>query len=314
MRPNTISIYKDEKEAKLRHQVHLSDLTAVTFLKDPKHKRQNLFGLFSPSRNFHFQAASAQEAKEWVDIIRRDARLEDAQEDMVLSGSLARSLSVGGLHPVVPGNYSFPPRERLLSSSPEALEPPAPGFLTTSMRRESSALDSSGISGNELPSHSDLSDSDARARGASMESSSAPLGQIVGSVPGPGLPYRASQQGQGAEQDMDRVTWQGWLWLLKSKGGVRQWKNLWAVLRPRNMIMYKDESEYLAQWIVQLPAIVDVVDVDPASRTKVNCFQIITEEKSFKLCAHDEEELVQFVGALKSLLARRKGVAPGGYP
>lgn len=312
LRPNTLSIYKDEKESKLRHQVHLSDLSAVTFLKDPKHKRQNLFGLFCPARNFHFQAPTPEGARGWLELIRREARLEEDQEELFLASPLVRSVSPNGLMAVTPGDGVAPlARETMLSSSPETFEPPTPGFLHAGMRRESSALDSSGLSGNELPSHSDLSDNEHRMRGASIESSSVPLGQIVGSVPGPGMPYRVSPTDRAApanafEQDPDRVIWQGWLHLLRSKGGVRQWKRMWGVLRPRNLIMYKDESEYLAQWIVQLPAIVDIVDIDAQSRTKVNCFQVITEEKSYKFCAPDEESLVLFVGALKSLLAKRK--------
>ncbi|KAI6777722.1 putative PH domain-containing protein PB16A4.02c-like protein [Emericellopsis cladophorae] len=66
MRPNRLSIYKDEKEDRLRHQIYLNDLTAVAFLKDPKHKREHIFGLFSPSKNFHFEAPTQKEAEEWV--------------------------------------------------------------------------------------------------------------------------------------------------------------------------------------------------------------------------------------------------------
>lgn len=80
------------------------------------------------------------------------------------------------------------------------------------------------------------------------------------------------------------------------------------MLRRRNLILYKDESEYLAQWIVQLSVVVDVVDIDPINKSKENCLQIITEEKSFKFCARDEEALVQFIGAFKSLIAKRKAL------
>jgi hypothetical protein len=98
-------------------------------------------------------------------------------------------------------------------------------------------------------------------------------------------------------------------WRLRSKGGVRQWKDMWGVLRPRNFILYKDEAEYTARWIVPLSSVVNVVDIDPLSRTKTNCLQLITEEKSYRFCTHDEESLVQFIGACKSLLARRRARA-----
>ncbi|TQW00087.1 PH domain-containing protein [Cordyceps javanica] len=317
LRPDYLSMYKNEKETKLRYQIHLADLNAVTLLKDPKQKRQNVFGLFSPSKNFHLQARSLQDAREWVDLIRKDARLEEEEEEMFLASPLARTVS-----PTAP--CAIPPKgltnideqiniipERFLSSSPEAFGPPAPGFLGN---RDSSIVDSSG---GEIASHSDMSDTDfQRIRGGSMESQLFP-GQIeVGSIPpSTDLPYRPTGQRSASqvsvanqEQELDRVVWQGWLWQLKSKGGVKQWKDVWGVLRRRNLILYKDESEYLAQWIVQLSVIVDVVDIDPINKSKENCLQIITEEKSFKFCARDEESLVQFIGALKSLISKRKAL------
>lgn len=108
------------------------------------------------------------------------------------------------------------------------------------------------------------------------------------------------------EQDPDRVIWQGWLYLLRHRRGMRQWKDMWAVLRPRNLILYKDESEYTARWILPLSAVVNVVDIDPLSKSKKHCLQVITEEKSYRFCAHDEDALVRCIGAFKSLLAKRR--------
>ncbi|KAJ8119421.1 hypothetical protein ONZ43_g3622 [Nemania bipapillata] len=123
----------------------------------------------------------------------------------------------------------------------------------------------------------------------------------------------ASQMsGLNVERDPDRVVWQGWLWFLKGKRGMRQWKNYWAVLRPRNLILYKNESEYTASFILALVSIVNVVDIDPVSKTKVHCMQIITDEKSYRFCAHNEESLVHCLGAFKSLLSKRKELEARG--
>lgn len=180
-------------------------------------------------------------------------------------------------------------------------------------------LETVGYSGNELGSHSDLSDTDVqRMRGMSIEDLAMPhattgSGSVLPGTNVPGQPtsgQRNTSQGSGLniEHDPDRVIWHGWLWMLRNKGGVRQWKRHWAVLRPRNFILYKDESEYTAQFIRPMSSIVDVVDIDPVSRTKVNCLQLITEEKSYRFCAPDEESLVQCLGAFKSLLAKRRGL------
>lgn len=317
-RPNTLSIYKDDKENKLRHKIYLSDLTAVTLLKDPKHRRQNVFGLFSPSKNFHFQAATKEDAQQWVDIIRRDARIEEEEEEMFLaSPAVVRRDSymppeTGTRTDTGPGRI-LQDRDGCLSSSPEPVDLHLHNIRRPSYnpRRPSITVDSSGLSGNDWASHSDFSDSDIqRYRGASIESLAvqSPPTSVSAAGPRPSVGARNVSQlsGLNIDQDPDRIIWQGWLWWLRSKGAVRQWKNSWAVLRPRNLILYKDESEYTVQFIISMSMILNVVDIDPMSRTKTHCLQIITEEKSYRLCAHDEESLVKCLGAFKSLLAKRK--------
>lgn len=306
-RPNTLSIYKDDKETKLRHKIYLSDLTAVTLLKDPKHKRENVFGLFSPSKNFHFQAPNTDEAREWVEVIRKDARIEEEEEEMFLASPNVRrgSFMPPGSFDEGPGRI-LPDHDRYISSSPEPVDLHTTGFRRSSYhrRRPSTTVESSGLSCNEIASHSDFSDVDIqRIQGVSIESlavQSPPVSAVSGSRPS------VSVRHSSYDQDPDRIIWQGWLWWLRSKGGVRQWKNCWGVLRPRNLILYKDESEYTVQFIVQMGMILNVVDIDPMSKTKTQCLQIITEEKSYRFCAHDEESLVKCLGAFKSLLAKRK--------
>lgn len=332
MRPKTLSIYRDENETKLRHQLYLSDLSAVAFLKDPKQKRDHVFGLFSPSRNYHLQAPTRQDAQEWVEIIRRETRIEEEEEEMLLASPLPRSVSPAGLMSMatsgIPIALEGRDSDRVLSSSPETYNAPEPGFAFGTGRRVSSTIDSSGMSGNEMPSHSDLSDNETqRPRGASTSSFAAIYPREAGPWPcsvsaeltsHPVFANRSGSQisisnvlgssiGTPGEQHPDRVIWQGWLWQLRSKRGVKQWKDMWAVLRPRNLILYKDQQEYTAQWILALSAVVDVVDTDPV-KNKDNCLQIITEEKSYRFCTHGEEALVQFIGAFKSLLAKRRGL------
>ncbi|KAJ4264765.1 hypothetical protein NW762_005008 [Fusarium torreyae] len=307
LRPNTLSLYKTESEERLRHQLYLSDLTAVAELKDPKHKRENVFGLFSPSRNYHFQAPSAQDAKEWMDLIRRDARIDEEEDEMFLASPRATQQPSNGINTLSINGNRPSEHERFLSSSPEPMASSAPKYVTSSGgRRRSSILESSGLSGAEFASHSDLSDSEAfRPQDSSFDSLAV---QLPPGAVRQGLGLRSASQVSvsNVEQDPDRVIWQGWLYLLRHRRGMRQWKDMWAVLRPRNLILYKDESEYTARWILPLSTIINVVDLDPLSKSKKHCLQVITEEKSYRFCAHDEDALVCCVGAFKSLLAKRR--------
>jgi hypothetical protein len=310
LRPNTLSIYKSDKEEKLRRKIYLSDLTAVTLLKDPKNKRPNVFGLFSPSKNYHFQAPTLKDAEEWVELIRQDARIEEEEEEMFLASPVVRPPSfLRGTQPAnIDSNRSLPSPDHLLSSSPEPPEPPIRN-LGKPYARRTSQIDSSGLSGAELASHSDFSDSDMhRIPGASFESLAV---QQPPTSPGPSRPSLGALPGTRVsgthhEADPDRVIWQGWMWFHRSKGGVRQWKKSWGVVRPRNLILYKDEAESSVLFVLYMSSIVNVVETDPKSRTKKHCLQIITDEKSYRFCTHDEEALVQCLGAFKSLLAKRR--------
>ncbi|CAK7206733.1 hypothetical protein SEUCBS139899_009539 [Sporothrix eucalyptigena] len=341
LRPNILSIYKTDKEDKLRHKIFLSELTAVSLLRDPKHKREHLFGLFSPSQNYYFQASSAKEAQEWVEAIRAESRIEEEEEEMFLSSPIVRRQSYGfaslfqsgcnnaSAYPAAHMNNhpdAVAEHERMLSSSPEPQTGPSRRLSTQQLQVQQqrqqhpySQPESLAWSGNDM-GLSDYSDGDMQNKLPAMSSDSltahSPLSSMqpmhpIGESRRSQTDVRNASQSSGLanlETDPDRVVWQGWLWLLRSKGGVRQWKDSWAVLRPRNLILYKDETEYAAQLIVPMSSIVDVVERDPLSRTKKHCLQVITEEKNYRFSAHDEETLVHCLGAFKSLLTKRRGL------
>ncbi|KAH9216002.1 hypothetical protein DL95DRAFT_297767 [Leptodontidium sp. 2 PMI_412] len=321
LRPNSLSIYKDANEDKLRHKILLQDLTAVAFLKDPKHKRQNVFGLFSPSRNYHLEAKSRKDAEEWVDLIRTEARIEQEEEEMLLASPGGNATgSYSGFEKTMQQQHEQRLHdERLGSSSPEPSDSIIPIPRTqrtealglTAQRRVSHTME---YSGNEI---SDMSDTDiTRQRGGSSVSISEDPMAVKPPSSRPMLAARNVSQLSGfnmeAASDPERVVWQGYLMYLKSARGVRQWKDYWAVIRPRTIALYKNDSEYSPILIIQIANVINAVEIDPLSRTKRHCLQVITEEKSFKFCAHGEEGLDTSLGALKSLLAKRKEVEGKG--
>ncbi|EON69936.1 hypothetical protein W97_09201 [Coniosporium apollinis CBS 100218] len=312
LRPNLLSIYKDKEETKLRHQITLSELTAVARQKDPKRKAKHVFGLFSPSRNFHLSAESEQQAQEWVELIRSEARIDEEEEEMMIT-------SPGGARTSYQGFERHMNRENLVSSSSEN-EPLQRTSTIVPADLHSARQQPHGLmsySGNEQGSFSDFSDT--AGTGHPRDStwslphvSNTESTQADKEYPAtrPSMARNASQiSGLGAMPDEGRVVCQGWLHILKSKGGVRQWKHLWAVLRPRTLAMYKNEEEYSANLIIPFPNIINAVDIDPVSRTKRHCMQILTEERNYRFSAPDEDSLARWLGALKSLLAKRKEAA-----
>lgn len=256
-------MYKNSSEERLHKQINLSDLTAVASMKDPKGRRQHLFGLFSPSRNYHFQADNAQDAREWVEMIRGESRIDEDELEMALSAPLAQNNVYPSLahavHSTEEFNYSDP--DRMASSSPEPAYPssrpsttrdgiPIPGIQRHSVHDLT-------YSGNELASYSDFSDSSPApfyGHNSSRPSSNPRARDFFeGNVPTTssqtapqGKPEARQNTSQTSvlpiEKDEERVIWHGYLLCLKSKGGVKQWKKLWAVLRPKNLTFYKNEE------------------------------------------------------------------------
>lgn len=291
LRPNLLSIYKDKNETKLRHQISLSEITAVARQRDSKKKMEHVFGVFSPERNYHLGATTDKEAQQWVDLIRAEARIDEEEEEMILLSPTGKKTFTG---------FDRSKRERVGSSSSEAEPRPSSSAAPENMhsaRRPSHTLQ---YSGNDYGSFSDFSDTGGPVH--------MPLQDSVNSLP------RTSQQITNTSQhsnigtmpDDERVIYHGWLYVLKSKGGVRQWKKLWVVLRPKALGLYKNDQEYSANLIIPFSSIIDAVDIDPASKSKQYCMQVISEEKNLRFCAPDEDSLAKWLGAFKSLLVKRK--------
>lgn len=261
LRPNLVSIYKGKDESQLRHLITLSDLTAVAHSKNPKYKGKHIFGLYSPSRNYHLEAETAKIAQDWVELIRREARIEE-EECMVADSFAGHTSRNQGHDGSAPSAEQRRRREeaRLASSSPEPLDNPSYSSRTRDGVRvpeiKHHSFPNPDYSATEPASYSDFSDTlgpHAGISGASSLSISRPDGHNIldanpagttgHSIVSPSAPYNltqpeASSLGQGDE----RVVWHGFLLCLRSKGGVRQWKRLWVVLRPKNLTFYKNEE------------------------------------------------------------------------
>lgn len=277
----------------------------------------HVFGIFSPARNYHLGAPTDRDAQDWVDLIRAEARIDEEEGELIL-------LSPTGTKTFTGFDRSPPARSNTISSSSDA-EPaslPSSSLPSSSLppsslprdtqplpmhsaRRPSQALN---YSGNE---HGSVSDFDFSDSAAPASSTSLPYSK---SNPPNSLPRnRNVSQGSNlnappstAESDPDRVVFHGWLYVLKSKGGVRQWKKVWVVLRPKCLAFYKNAEEYSAHLIVPFESIIDAVDIDSVSKSKQYCMQVISEEKNFRFCAKSENELAKWLGAFKSLLVRRR--------
>ena len=224
-------------------------------------------------------------------MIRNEARIDDDEGETQLTSPLSASTTTAFT------TLDTAKPDHIVSSSSDAEPRPSSSIAPENMhsaRRPSQALN---YSGNEYGSISDFDFSDTGFQGSATS-----------------LPPKSSQQKRNVSQqsnigstpDDERVVCHGWLYVLKTKGGVRQWKKVWVVLRSKGLAFYKNDQEYSASLIIPFSSIINAVDIDSVSRSKQYCMQVISEEKNFKFCAADENSLAKWLGAFKSLLVKKK--------
>jgi hypothetical protein len=303
LRPNLLSVYKDEEEAHLQLSIATCDISAVALVKAPRSKRPNVFGIFSPSKNYRFQAPSAADAESWVNSIRSEIPVAHPDINPILRRATDRTADDRYY------DSASDMDNRLSSSQPRATHA-IPISFASPPRRLSHTQD---YSGNDITSMSELSDGPGQA--ASFQSATSftrPRHQVSPATPSelvrPGIRRDASQSSDLV--DAERVIFQGYLQCLKNIKGVRQWKKLWVVLRCQTLSFYKNEQEYSAVKIIPMDQVISAAEIDPMSRSKSFCFQIIAEDRTYRFAAADEEALNKWLGSLTSVLIKLQGAAP----
>ena len=127
------------------------------------------------------------------------------------------------------------------------------------------------------------------------------------------------------QQDDEKVIWHGYLLCLKTKRGVRQWEKALGCAPAEELGLLQKRRGMKRSFSFHSTRILSVIpgiwpptlsslslisstsdEIDPISRSKAHCMQIIAEEKSYRFCASSEDALAEWLGALKSQLARRK--------
>ena len=320
LRPNLLSVYKDEEATRLRVSISLSEVTAVAPVRSPRSNREHVFGIFTPSKNYRFEALSERDAEDWISRIRRETPA-DEEEAAFLALSRTRNPPIiqKQLIEDTTEHSDFDGAGIGSSASPGSPEP-AHGLSAATRIGAGAGLRkppyTQDYSGNEITSYSELSDNGTppsrNERLRSMPSIhtmslSAPEDKSVTPLPrDPPRQDTTRHADPAILRDPERVICQGYLQGLRIKGAVRQWKRLWVVLRPKNLAFYKDDHEYSAIKIISMSQVIDAAEVDPMSRSKNFCMQIICVEKTYRLCAGDEESLARWLGALKSIIVARK--------
>lgn len=260
MRPNLLSVYKDEDEAKLLLSITLTEVTAIAPVSSTRHSRDHTWSVFTPSKNYRFQSVSDQDAEDWFERIRSELHV-DEEEEAIIAESKSR--------PAPNSSALSDPDDQLgiitaseLSDFGETEQQQPPPPRVTSPTLELSQTQPRGrnlpfiqeYSGNDMTEFSDLSDGpDSQARAQQQQRLSkhkaggaSASNTATNASDQPHLPLARESTSSAPLSDPDRVIYQGYLQVLHSKRGVRQWKKLWVVLRPISLALYKDDKVFFS--------------------------------------------------------------------
>lgn len=326
LRPNLLSIYGDADETNLRESIGLSDITAVARVQKSRH--ENVFGVFSPSKNYHFQSLSEKDTLDWVTQIRVEARTDDMESAEPTLEPPAPQFSRNTANESSQ-SHGYETTDISADESPDAPTSPEHRRTTASSRpRTHSNIEPYTSGGDFNTSHSDFSDfhpgtslpknipianrplspipSAAALRPPMSDRNLSQLSIPTDTHPAPLSSMTAALTTPAPHSDPRdplRPIRQGFLTVLSSKAaGIKSWKSLFAVLRTRNLSFYKNETEYSVLKMLPVSSIIDAVEIDPVSRSRVYCFEVIAEDKVIRCCVRSEAELEGWLGALKSVI------------
>ncbi|KAH3679822.1 hypothetical protein WICMUC_000722 [Wickerhamomyces mucosus] len=115
--------------------------------------------------------------------------------------------------------------------------------------------------------------------------------------------YYNSFSRENPEHIIDR----GYLYRLKKR--YNKWKKYYILLTNRYLYFFKSIKDYENNKIcksIDLDKIIDTVELDPLSRTRLHCMLIITPLKRIRFCAESEEDLTKWLVLLKTIIKIRR--------
>lgn len=277
LRPAHLAYYKTSAEYQLHRLLDLQDVHTCTpvALK----RRENTFGVVTATRTYYLQAESQEDARAWVAAIR------EAKEAQLASTTSTAPVSTTSTLPI-----PIPGRPRIPGITPS---PPSRGLhpITSSESEEGSPN---------------------TQRVVTLSSS---LGMPPSTSPRIGGP------------DASKVVMSGYI---TKMGKRRNWRKRWFLLNGEMLMYASSHMDTKMHRRIPLSQILDAFEYDvppataPPSHTRggsdemdhtllKHTFKIVTTKRTLVLCAPSEEEEIQWLSAVRALIARRSdaGVVPG---
>lgn len=271
LRDDQLTFYKDEREYKVDGIIPTAEIMSAAMVNDTSHQSDNSckFALITNANNIHFKADTGVDAHSWVDILRQAAHesslASSYKRENILSkmGGSATSPSIATSSSLQDGGIAFP--SGFGHKEDRALQPLAsPSAFSSSF----DGFSSSGASDEHLP-----------------HSCTAAVVPEGGEATAPDLPQEEQTVQSGYVQRLKRH--------------YNKWITQYAVVTSKRVLFYKKHTDQTPLKVIELHEIADVVEIDPLSKSKHFCMQIITAEKRMRFCLESEEELTQWLASFK---------------
>lgn len=110
------------------------------------------------------------------------------------------------------------------------------------------------------------------------------------------------------DNDYEFLLAQGQLWRLHKR---HQWRQYYVTLTNKKMYFYKSRRDIGNPCsICPLDDLIDVIELDPLSKTKTYCLMIITPKERMRFCADNERDLSIWFSSLKAIRKRKLNSPP----
>lgn len=184
---------------------------------------------------------SQKDAEDWIQRIRSETRLDEEE---------AALLALSKKEPAESTEMKKGPIEETTdhSESDQAGGRPSSPELGASLspNQAKGFAYPPDYSANDMTSFSELSDGPSTSNNLRSKRSANNLSSSAPKDPKDRQPSLLRESSRNADlgvlRDPERVLCNGYLQCLRTKGGVRQWKRYWVVLRPKSLGFYKDEQ------------------------------------------------------------------------
>ncbi|KAI8331326.1 hypothetical protein BC941DRAFT_438865 [Chlamydoabsidia padenii] len=284
LRTTKLAMYKDKKEYKLLRIIDLQDIHSLVQMTS-KNKYHYVFAIITPKRIYYVQADDQHTMKEWFDAIDRAKEELSTIETVATKEGAYKPCSILTQPRRRSSGASVDTRRTTIVSSPHAIKscymPPSPeNDVHSPLKIRPPPLGNDTI-GQVSPINDQaqvhFADGIPSSKGDGYNSASDSVIAVK------------------KEESRNKVLMEGYLLKL---GRNKGWQKRWFVLRTDTLAYYEDDKEYSPHRIIPLDHINHLLEIEPISKNKQQCFKIIIPKRNYVLCANTRIEMETWLDAL----------------